>query len=284
MQGAVVQLTAAGPRIRRSADLPLEALLLGRPVAEAAALLPRLFNMCRVAQGSAARMALGLPVLEDPAAEVLRDHAARLFVSLRLAFGLAPLPLPGLTPQTLFGPAGALPQTLTDLTDWLQTDLPTAALGRSIAGLFAPGVATTRPLPLPPAPLTPGAFENSAAARQAGHPLLRALAARDGCGPLWRYLGLLADSGAALAGALPPPRMHGDTAAVQAARGTYALRITQAGGLVTGLARRTPTDHILAPGGALEQALTGLPPALAPQVIALHDPCVPITVQEAQHA
>ncbi len=70
-------------------------------------------------------------------------------------------------------------------------------------------------------------------------------------------------------------------AAVQAARGAYALRLVQEGGVVTAIARRTPTDHQLAPGGPLERALAALPAdgrALAPLVLALHDPCIPVTV------
>jgi hypothetical protein len=87
-----------------------------------------------------------------------------------------------------------------------------------------------------------------------------------------------------LTGRITPPHLQNGVAVVQASRGTYALRITQSAGLVTGLMRRTPTDHMLATGGALEQALSHLHPALAPMVLALHDPCVPVTVQEVQHA
>jgi hypothetical protein len=284
MQGAVVHLSDTGVRIARSPDLPLEALLLGRPVAEAADLLPRLFNLCRMAQGTAARMALGLSSVDDPAAEVLRDHAAKLFVTLRQAFGLSPLGVPRLDRAALFGPAGTLPHSLADLDLWTSTDLPSAELARQIARRFVPGQAVTRALPPPPSPLGDGPFENSAAGRQAHHPLLRAVEAQSGRGPIWRYLGLLADAEAAFAGALPPPRMEGDIAVVQAARGAYAVRISQSGGRVTGLDRRTPTDHLLATGGALEQALNGCDPTLAPLVIALHDPCVPVTVGEAEHA
>jgi hypothetical protein len=34
----------------------------------------------------------------------------------------------------------------------------------------------------------------------------------------------------------------------------------------------------------LQAALTGCDPMLAPLVVALHDPFVPVTVQEAEHA
>ena len=106
-------------------------------------------------------------------------------------------------------------------------------------------------------------------------------------GPLWRVWGLVADLEAACLGHLPAPQVTGTTACVPAARGAYALRLTQGAGLVTGITRITPTDHQLAPGGALIQALASLPAtrrALAPQVIALHDPCIAVTVTEAQDA
>ncbi len=97
----------------------------------------------------------------------------------------------------------------------------------------------------------------------------------------------MADLEAAVTGHLPAPRLRGGVAVVPAARGAYALRLTTAGGMVTGFARRTPTDHMLARGGALMQALATLPPGLrgrAGQIVALHDPCVPVTVREASHA
>jgi hypothetical protein len=284
MQGAEVTWAAGRARITRQADLPLGALLLGRPVADAATLLPRLFNICRMAQGAAACLAMGLPVTTDPAAEVLRDHAVKLFITLRVSFDLPPLPLPRLTAAALFGPGETLPQSLMDYQTWQTADLPAAALARDIARRFAPQTATCAALPTPPDPLAEGAFENSPAGRQSGHPLLRAIEAHTGRGPLWRYLGLLADAEAALKGQLPAPALQGQTAVVQAARGAYALRITHSSGLVTSLSRRTPTDHLLAPAGALEQALSGAQPSLAPLIIALHDPCVPVTIREAQRA
>jgi hypothetical protein len=274
MQGATVHLAGGTARIVPGDALPVAALLVGRPVAEAADMLPRLFNLCRTAQGAAARMALGLPPGADPTAEIIRDHAVLIGVRLRAAFGLPP-------DMTVPGP---LPRDLGGLAVWVGMGSAEAALAQAIIRAFPRGRGVTGTLPPPVDPLGAGAAENSPAGRQAGHPLLRAVAMRDGRGPLWRYLGLLADAEAARAGCLPPPRMVGDTAVVQAARGVYALRITQADGRVTGLQRRTPTDHMLAPGGALEQALACVDATLAPKVIALHDPCVPVNVREAAHA
>lgn len=279
LSAATVTFGPHGPTLSAAAPLPVEALVLGKPVAVVAELLPRLFNLCRCAQGLAARLSLGLTATEDPVPEVIRDHALRLCVTLPVAFGLPPRPLPA-DATRLLGPQGRLQ---VDPDDLLRAD----PLARLIAETFPAGKACCAILPPATEPLAEGAFENSAAGRQSSHPLVRGIESAWGRGPLWRYTGLLADLEAALADRLPAARVVDGSATVPAARGTYALRITQRGGLVTGIIRRTPTDHMLAPGGALLQALANLPPAgrhLAPQVIALHDPCIPMTVRETQDA
>jgi hypothetical protein len=292
------------PTLTAAAPLPVEALVLGKPVAEAAELLPRLFNLCRAAQGMAAKLALGLPAAEDPTTEIIRDHVLKLCIVLPRAFGLPPIPVPTFGFQAHRpAPGASLPPggggmgrggSAVDLLgpDGLAHDPahikgPLAPLFRHIAATFPPGIATCPALPAPQDPLDEGAFENSAAGRQCAHPLLRHIEQTHGRGPLWRLAGLLADLEAALLNRLPAATVTEGTATVPAARGAYALRITQRDRLVTGIIRRTPTDHLLAPGGALLQSLATLPPAmhrLAPQVIALHDPCVPVTVREAADA
>jgi len=276
---ARISLGTGGWRIDRRPGPDLAALLTGRPVDEVAALLPRLFNLCRMAQTTAARMALGLEHQPDTGAEVVQDHLARICVTLRRAFDLSPL-RPGPA-----GAPGALPRSLPDLAGWLASPLPAAELGRALARSFPAGVGVTAALPLPKG-AEAGAFENSPAGRQAGHPLLRAVEAEQGRSPLWRYLGLLADLAAAHA--LPAPQRLADgTAVVQAARGAYALRLRQAGGVVTGVLRITPTDDQLAPGGALALALAHIPGDrvdLVEKLVALHDPCIGVTVAEVQHA
>lgn len=272
-------------------------------MSEVADLLPRLFNLCRMAQGLAAKLSLGLPASGDATAEIIRDHALKLCVTLPQAFGLPPLPLPDLSgeaphhplcaslplpgggsgrgsPAILLGPQGLSPDP-----DDIAGPLP--SLFQSVARTFPPGTATCETLPEPTTPLAEGAFENSAAGRQSHYTTLRRIERTHGRSPLWRLAGLMADLDAALSNRLPPPTVSQGTATVPAARGTYAMRLTHANGLVIGLTRRTPTDHLLAPGGALFQSLASLPPALhhlAPQVVALHDPCVPVTIREAQHA
>jgi hypothetical protein len=157
---------AAGWRIARQPGPDLAAHLLGRRVEEVATLLPRLFNLCRMAQGTAARLALGLPVGEaDAVPEAIRDHHARLYVTLRRAFGLLPL-RPGDVP-----PVPPAPHDLPGLDRWLRLDHPAAELARAVRE--APACAGA------------GGTENCPAARQADHPLLQALA-RQGHGALWR--------------------------------------------------------------------------------------------------
>ena len=302
LSSATVTFGPHGPTLTAGPALPVEALVLGKPVTEAADLLPRIFNLCRMAQGVAAKLSLGLPAAEDPTSEIIRDHVLRLCITLPQTFGLPPLPLPDLgqeqraqgsaplplsgggrgrgSPAALLGPGG-LPDEMAEVQG------PLVPLVRTIAKAFPPGTATSSALPAPTDSLAEGPFENSAAGRQSHHPLLRRIEQSHGRGPLWRLAGLMADLDAALQNRLPAPTVKDGIATVPAARGTYALRLTQANGLVTGLTRRTPTDHMLAPGGALLQSLASLPEALhhlAARVIALHDPCVPVTVREAQHA
>ncbi len=281
LRAATVTFGEQGPVLEAAPPLPLEALLLGRPVAEVVEFLPRIFNLCRAAQGAAARLSLGLAPGGGLEAETIRDHVLKLCVTLPQAFGSKPLAIPA-DPAALLGPAG-LPADMAGLPSW---ESPAAALAGQIGDAFAPGMACCAELPAPPHPLAEGAFENSAAGRQAMHPLLRSVEASHGRGPLWRYLGLLADLEAALQSRLPLPRVEDGVATVPAARGSYALWLRQTGGRVTGIVRRTPTDHMLAPGGALLQSLRTLPPALKMNagVVALHDPCVPVTVREAAHA
>jgi len=81
--------------------------LVGRPATAAAALLPRVFNLCSAAHAEAAAMALGLPAAGDPAAgdpvlgdaaaraetarrERLRDHAVAVLSDWPVLFGGAP--------------------------------------------------------------------------------------------------------------------------------------------------------------------------------------------------
>lgn len=283
---AEARLSPGGAFVVNAVEPPIGPLLIGRPVREAAELLPRLFNLCREAQKRAAEMALGLPFSEgDPMTEVIRDHLAKICLTLRQQFGMNPMAPPrNVTAEAIFGPARCLPESLAEFGKWSSSDLPAAELAARIRVSFRDGEATSEILPAPPddLPLAAGAFENSPAGRQQAHPLLQEVEKQSGRGPLWRYLGMLADLEAVMKGDLTPPVLQGDIAVVQAARGSYALRLTASEDRITGIWRRTPTDHILASGGAMEQSLCRLAPArqaLASRVIALHDPCYPVSIR-----
>ncbi|ODM42696.1 HupK protein [Cereibacter johrii] len=270
MSGSLtLRLGPEGPRLLRGPALPVAALLVGRPPKAAAELLPRLFNLCPVAQATAVRLALDLPLpdLAELAAEIAREHRQKLTLLWpRL------LDLPAADPEPLPAPA--------DLTGWVARQPLFAALAR----LFPPGTAVADlPAVTGETMFAPNPCDNSPAARRQDHPTLSAAARLWGRGPLWRALGRLAD----LAPPPPPVRLACGAAVVPAARGSYAVRARIDGGRVTAFARMTPTDHLIAPGGILERSLATLPAdsgRLVPVLLALLDPCVPLTIEEAAHA
>lgn len=280
-----------GVQITPPAPLPVAAMMLGKSPEEVALLLPRLFNLCGAAQAQAARLALGLPV-EGIAArrEILRDHLAKLCLIWPKLLGLPPQPLPeawaeggaGLQ-DWLWG--GAQPD---DLEGFLASGRGVAPLLAAVEAAFAPGEAVADLPPLT-VPMSLIAQENSPAGRVADHPLMRQAEARHGRGPLWRALGRALDLHRLCAvpsrDRTPAPGL----AVVEAARGAYALSAEAEGNRVTRLARVTPTDHLLAPGGALALSLASLPAAkagLAALVIDILDPCVAVSLllTEAAHA
>jgi hypothetical protein len=291
-------LVLDGPEagVRQAPALALDRLMLGRPVEEALALLPRLFSLCGMAQGMAFRLSLGLPHdrAADPAREILRDHVARLCLDWPVRMGLAPVALP--PGWQAGGPAlaraltgGDLPRDAAGLRDWMARGGGVAPVLAEIAAAFpAVGAGVDLPLVTPGTALSEEALENSVAARRASHPLVAAVARDWGRGPLWQAVARLADALAVMAGDLPAPVVLADgTAVVPAARGTYALRARAEAGRIVAFARRTPTDHLTAPGGSLERLLRAfapLTPARAELLAAVMDPCLPVTVRETADA
>ncbi|MBI1220711.1 MAG: hydrogenase expression/formation protein HupK [Rhodobacteraceae bacterium] len=280
--------------IAAGTPLPVEKLLIGRPVAEAAVLMPRLFNLCRAAQSAAAHLALGLPLPEDAEAlhtEVLRDHMIKLFLSWPNLLGLPPRPFPA--PDTaaiaFFGPAGVFPDSPAAFDAWLAAGEGCAPLLGAIRDAFAPGEAVARlPDSTPATAMHLAPQENSTALRHPGHPVLDRIAGAQGRGPLWRATARLIDAGACLAGTLPAPRRLSDgTALTPAARGQYAVRARAEDGRVAAFARVTPTDHLLTPGGMLQASFASLPAAkvdLAPLLLDILDPCVPVTLTQVMES
>lgn len=286
----VIRRDGAGWGFTPPADLPVAALLLGRPVEEAAALLPRLFNLCAAAQGMALALALGQPARAPEALrrETLRDHLLKLCVIWPGLLGLTPMRLPAdwadpaETARIVWG--SAVPQ---DFGRWLASGQGVAPVLAAISRAFAPGEAVADlPLLRMGTALLPVAQENSVAARHADAPALQGIAARFGHGPFWRAAGLIHDIAALQRGAAQG-QSAGDLALVPAARGAYALRARATGGLLTAFERRTPTDHLCAPGGILTQVLASLPPQkahLLPLVIDILSPCVATELPQVRHA
>lgn len=281
-------------RARSGPALPVARLVVGRSLEEVEALLPRLFALCRAAQGVALQAALGRAVDPAPiAAEVLRDHLMKLFVTWPRLLGLPVHALPeGWTEgrgvaTALFGPTGTAPESAEDFAAFLRSGHGVAPLLSAIDRAFGTAGAIA---PLPP--VTPGTIwsdrpvENASATRQAHRPALAALPH----GPLWRAAARAYDAESALTGALPAVTCPvPGTAVVPATRGSYGLRIATEEGFVTDFARITPTDHMLAPGGALDLSLAALPAdraGLAPLLLDILDPCAPVELvpTEVRHA
>ena len=255
----------------------------GKPIEDVAELLPRLFNLCRGAQSAAVRLALGLPIPDQTklAAEIRTEHQLRLAVMLPTRLGLKPL---AVNAETLLGDQG-FPGTVADFRSFMATGRGIAPLLAVVMSRFSPGEGCVSRLPLvwDGAILTRAALENSVAARHLDHPVMRHVETEWGRGPLWRLVARALDLQAAMAADIPAPRLVAPGFAVApAARGLYALRATTDKGRVTSLQRITPTDHLLAPGGIMAQALASLPASKHDQaalLVDILDPCVPIELE-----
>ena len=105
---------------------------------------------------------------------------------------------------------------------------------------------------------------------------------------LWRVVARSYDlqaliDGAPLTAYSPEPGL----AHVPATRGSYTVRAEHDGTLVTAFSRVTPTDHLQAPCGVLDQTFASLPATragLVPLIMDILDPCAPIRVKEVTHA
>lgn len=290
LPGLRLDWTPNGPvRVAERVVLPVEALLLGRRLAEAAALLPRLFNLCSEAQGVGFRLATGMAqgteagpgsgmasAADDLRAGIMREHLARLCVIWPRALGLPVMP-PALPEDFALPAPGAF-------GDWLRSDAAFAPVMARIAGRFRG--ALRLPDPGDDRIAAGLACENTPAGRRAAHPLMQAVEAGHGRGMLWRALGRLVDLVATAGGDLPAPRLIAPGAAlVAAARGAYLLRAAHSGDRLTALSRVTPTDALLAPGGLIPAALAGLPDRDSMELaLAILDPCLPVELHEALHA
>lgn len=285
----------------RASPLPIEKMVKGKDRREVALLLPRLFNLCRAAQGMAARLALGIPGTDDADAlrqEILRDHVLRLTMILPGHFGCGPIRLPSgwqtggsALAETLFGPARRLPDTPEHFGAYNRSDQGMSGLFGQVASMFRADEAVTAKLPFVSAEtalVSTAQVENSCAQRVHAHPVVSDIEQSCGRGPFWRVVARAYDlqailDGAPLLSSSPQPGV----AQVAATRGLYAVRAETKGDIVTDFERVTPTDHLQAKGGVLDQTLASLPgdrAALAPLVMDILDPCTPIRVREVTHA
>ncbi|MGK8236424.1 hypothetical protein ACLGGT_20000 [Roseovarius sp. MS2] len=270
----------SGLRAVPAPPLPLARLVEGREVEAVAELLPRLFNLCRVAQTLGLRMALGLERGESGAlaAEIAREHALKLSVVWPVRLGL-----PAQVGREVLG--GDFPGDADGFARYMGGDVGIGPLLRAVAGRFGPGegVCGVMPVVTPESIFTLSAQENSIAARHLVHPVMRHVEAHYGRGPLWRVVARALDLQAALRGDLPIPQLTPDgVAVVPAARGLYAVRAEVRAGRVWHLERVTPTDHLMACGGPMAQALASLPRAKhaeAGLLVDLLDPCSPVTLE-----
>lgn len=289
-------LDRAGHRIwaEKGATPPVDRLVIGRPVSEVAAIIPRIFNLCPAAQSLAIKAASGQQVSEEDKEtlrrEICREHAVRLAVLLPMRFGTDRVVLPkNLVAQRHVLLGAGLPDP-TGFEAYLISDAGIAPLLADLTARFAPHEACANGLAFPDAAnvLLPVALENSVAARHLGHPLLSWVAQTFGRGPLWRVLARAVDFEAASRGIVPPIQVpKPGMAIVPAARGAYALRMELDGQTVTAFERVTPTDHLLADGGVMAQTLASLPEDKhheASLIVDLLDPCSPVTVKGADHA
>lgn len=272
--------------------LPIAQMVIGKPAGVVATMLPRLFNLCRVAQAQAVGVALGLDTPADVATEILRDHLLKLFVTWPELLGLGSRPLPGNWSgdsegvlRAIFGPAGE-PVSPVDFGDFLLSGQGVAPVLRAIDRSFGKDEATCALLPLatPETIWSTRPMENSVAMRHANNPSMRAIETARGRGPLWRAAARVLDVAAVYDKVIPAPYSpEPGVAVVSAARGAYGLKLKVDAGVVTDFARVTPTDTLIAPGGVLEQTLASIDPAragLAALVIDILDPCVPIRLQQ----
>lgn len=252
-------ITSNGLEVLFPPELPLEQLVVGKPVEDVIALVPRIFNLCKAAQTIAVRLACGRSLSEADQKtltdEVQRDHALRLTVLLPAQLGLGPQELTPIPPQMLLDDACRAAPILSE-----------------IRKRFAPFEAS----------VGPAASENTIASRQAHWPVMQEAEERFGRGPLWRATARYVEH---FSCGLPKPKFEDGWASVAAARGEYRVRATVIDGKVTAFERHTPTDDLVRNGGVLEQSLKSLNrPELAQLLIVILDPCVPLTLREVRHA
>lgn len=278
--------------------------LVGLSVDDALRLVPLVWNVCGAAQEGAFRAALGLPVddalTKRIVREAIRDHLLHLCVRLPAALGLRPQPAivaafnvrEGEAANRIF-PGGGMPH---DVATLRRVCAEEKSLGSE---LLSSAVSSAAPFCAAQAPLITGQdaregflhaqqgpTENSAASRNASHPLLVDISETFGRGVLWRIAGRMVDLEALAHGApsAPPAHGRGGYGAAIAARGTMLIRASERASLLENFERIAPTDCAFATGGVATQLMEALPPdntamSRAETLLSVLDPCVPARVE-----
>lgn len=278
---------------------PIGDYLIGRSVTDAVAIVPRIFNLCRMTQEVAVKLAFDVELPQDwqaqLQADILREHQFRLGILLPGRLGLQSLAMPrGEEAATdwlaSFVGTSGFPDTAEAFERFLTGLSPASLLLQAVNRCFAPGEACYHDL-VPTSIETAETHapqDNTVAARAAHHRVMQHIAATRGHGPLWQIVGRILDVENTENELLPAPVCSHRSVFVPAARGLFVVRASQSAGQVTGFTRVTPTDHLLAQGGVLEQALANLPDHKAHRaslVIDIFDPCQPVAIKEgASHA
>ena len=287
--------------------------LIGRPVDEAARLVPLVFNLCAAAQGAASAAALGLrdPGADDAIrAETVRDHAIALFHHWPALIGAEPdraaLALLGAPSRgeaggsapvaaQICGEAGDLSAfTILELDAWLEAGATGAArfLRQVRAGdpawgraeLPSVGLADVDAAMAQPAPIA--ARETTPLDRVRRAPVMQALLAAEGASLFARLLARVLDLLWAAAGRADAPLSGvspGGAGVAEAARGRLAHKARVLDGRVGAYQVLTPSVWNLAPGGLLERMLAALPSRrettlLAQLCVGAVNPCAPVTL------
>lgn len=239
--------------------LPIDKMIIGKPVDDAIELLPRVFNLCKASQSIAIRLACGRQIeqadIDALETDIAREHQLRLEVLLPAKLGLPPC-----KPVHIEG-VMSLDQACRKST-----------LLAAIREQFEPFEAS----------VSPDTVENSVAGRQEKSALMLEAENRFGRGPLWRITARFCELSTMN---LPMPRQKNGWCIVPAARGDYRVRATVINDKITAFERHTPTDDLLQESGVLAQTLNSLKSTqMAELVIDILDPCIPLQPRQVCHA
>ncbi len=300
-------------RIRHKPGLAIASRLVGRPRAQAVAIVPAVLNLCATAHRQAAAAAVGLETGDGNRSrhETIRDHGLTILRDWPACLGvpaepgaLGELTVLGAGPGPADDQDGAMTALrrrlcgeradptrfeMPDLRRWLSAgETPTARFLAAVRHRFDP-VWGRVALPAPTlADITDAALparEATCTDRVRGMPLLAEIETAEGRSLFARLLGRLLDLLRELDGrngtTIRPPTGFG---IAEASRGRLVHTARLDGDTITAYRIVTPTDWNLTDDGLLYRMLTSLPPderleSAARLALACVDPCVPTTLR-----